>query len=177
MSNAEQIRAMQAAAWPAIRGIIADQGEFSGLISLLPPALKGPGFIYRAYTYNSQLTPLGANAAGTATITVDTNCFFAIVFTNCIVTDVTNLIRLPFAPQTVLLTDVSGGNNLSQTAEHFENVFGDAQAPGMMNVPYYLKPGASLSATFQNLSATAANVSVSFKGFKIVPPRIDSVAL
>lgn len=138
-----------------------------GLLSLLPPQYRWTLKQFFAYTCN--FLPLTASSTQTQQIGIQSDADFIITYALAIVTDTTNLIKLPFVPQLVTLQDSAAGLNLFSAAVHADAVFGDASNPGIFAVPYVMQRTATLSVQLQNLEATDRNVRISFCGFKSYP--------
>jgi len=138
-------------------------------VAMLPPMMRDT--IKQYYAYTADFLPLQASLPATVPFTVEASTDFVVVALTAIVTDVANTTFLGNVPETVQIVDASTGmawfNGINGT--HFNNVFGDAQQPYFMPLPYYLRANSTVNVTLTNLEAVARNVRVAFHGFKSVP--------
>ena len=138
-----------------------------GLLSLLQPQFRWTRKNF--FGYVTEFLPLTASISLTQPIGIASDSDFIITFATAIVTTTDNLTQLPFVPQTVQLTDSSVGMAFFQLPEHFNNVYGDSQNPGIFASPYVMRQASTLAVTHLNLEATNRNVRVAFNGFKSYP--------
>jgi len=138
-------------------------------VAFLPPLMRDT--IKQYYAYTAEFLPLTASLTATVPFTVEASTDFIVTHLTGIVTDVGNTTFLSSVPQTVQIVDASTGmawfNGINGT--HFNNVFGDAQLPGFMALPYYLRANSTVNVTLVNLEAVNRNVRLAFHGFKSVP--------
>lgn len=143
----------------------------SGLLSLVPQQLV-VGRILSFYGYTFQFVGsnvLAASATGTANVGIQTDADFIVVFAGCTVTSTDDATQLGYVPQLVLLTDTGAGSQLTQTSVMYDQIYGNAQNPGIFNVPYPMRGGSTMQVTHQNLEAVNRNVRGVFQGFRSVP--------
>ena len=138
-----------------------------GLLSLLQPQYRWTRKLDFAYV--TEFLPLTANLAIQNTIGIAGDSDFIIVFANCIVTDVTNLIQLPFIPQLVQLIDSAAGVSFFSQPKHAMLVYGEAATPGISSSPIVMRQATQLAVQHTNLEAVNRNVRCSFDGFKSYP--------
>jgi len=138
-----------------------------GLLSLLQPQYRWTRKMY--FVYGTDFNTLAGSTTTTNTIGIAGDSDFIVTFANCIVTDSTQLIQLPFIPQLVQLTDSSLGMAFFLTPQHANNVYGDGMNPGIFPSPYVLRQATSLAVQHQNLETTARVVRCGFMGFKSYP--------
>ena len=138
-----------------------------GVLSLLPPPYRWTRKNF--FGYVTEFLTLAASGTAQNVIGIAGDSDFIITFATCIVTDSTNLVQLPFIPQLVQLTDQAAGMAFFLLPEHANNVYGDAQNPGIFASPYVMRQATSLAVQHQNLEATARNVRCAFNGFKSYP--------
>lgn len=114
---------------------------------------------------------LPASGSVSLNIQIQSDAYFTILYATLIATDTANTTRLPFAPAMVQLQDSGNGQSFfsTQGGAHVDEVFGDANNPGIFAMPYTLKPSATLGVTLTNLEAVARNYRCTFHGFKMVP--------
>lgn len=138
-------------------------------VQMLPPLMRDTIKQYFAYTVD--FLPLVLSAAATQPFTVDAQNDFICTHLTGIVTDVANTTLLQFVPETVQIVDASTGQAWFSgiNGTHFNNVFGDAQNPGFLALPYYLRANSTANISLVNLEAVARNVRLVFHGFKSVP--------
>ncbi len=145
-------------------GLIAQRA-----VAMLPPQMRDT--IKQYYAYTADFLPLVASLPATVPFTVEASTDFIVIALTCVVTDVANTTFLGNVPQTVQIVDASTGmawfNGINGT--HFNNVFGDAQQPFFMPLPYYLRANSTVNVTLTNLEAVNRNVRMAFHGFKSVP--------
>lgn len=134
----------------------------------LPRVLWGKVKDFFGYTVNFTGTNiLAASATQTLQTTIQNDSAFVIIAAVAVVTDSADTTQITFVPQTVQIQDQSAGRNFFDSATHFHNVYGTAQAPAYWTLPRLVKAGATLSTTLANLEAFARNVRISYLGFKI----------
>jgi hypothetical protein len=149
-------------------GTVAPPGPtLLGLLSLLQPQYRWTRKNF--FGYVTEFLPLTASLAITNTIAIAGDSDFLITFATCVLTDTTNLVQQPFIPQLVQLTDSAAGMAFFLLPEHANNVYGDAQNPGIFAAPYVMRQATSLAVQHTNLEATNRNVRVAFNGFKSYP--------
>ncbi|MFA6118259.1 MAG: hypothetical protein WC729_30010 [Sphingomonas sp.] len=139
----------------------------SGVLGWLPPQFWRT--IKEFYTYGVNFLPIAASGTSTETISIQGSTDFVLLYVAMTATSEDNLTPLAFAPALVQLRDASSGNDLFQTPQHVENVFGTGREPGILAVPYFLRANSALQVTLQNLEAVARNYRLSFIGFRSVP--------
>lgn len=139
----------------------------AGALGWLPPMFWPQ--IKNFYAYVTEFLPLSASTTATNVITIQSDSYFVILYATITETTTDNATLLPFNPLLVNLTDSSSGAAFTSLPIHANNLFGDAQNPGIFTVPYIMRPGASLSVQVQNLEAVNRNVRIAFVGFKSVP--------
>lgn len=147
--------------------VVSSGPTFLGVLSLLQPQYRWT--VKNYFAYNGAFQPLAGNATATVTLSIAADTDFIITYANCIVTDTTNLIQLPFIPQLVQLQDTAAGYQFFLQAAHAMTVYGDAQNPGIFAVPRVMRRATQLSVVHQNLEATSRNAFVFFNGFKSWP--------
>lgn len=145
-------------------GLIAERA-----MQMLPPLMRDT--IKQYYAYTVDFLPLLASVPATIPFTVESQTDFVVTHLTGIVTDALNTTFLANVPQTVQITDASTGlawySGINGT--HFNSVFGDAQFPGFMALPYYLRANSTVNVMLTNLEAVNRNVRLTFHGFKSVP--------
>jgi len=119
------------------------------------------------FIYSIEFTPLAASGTSTVSIQIQADSAFLITMATIVVTDTANAVFISNIPELVTLTDAGSGRQLSDKAVHVNNIFGTAQLPAVWPFPKIMAPSSTLSATLQNLEATARNVRLSFWGFKV----------
>lgn len=138
-------------------------------VQMLPPIMRDT--IKQYYAYTADFLPLTASLTATTPFTVQADTDFIVTHLTAVVTDTANTTFLSLVPQTVQIVDASTGmawfNGVNGT--HFNNVFGDAQNPGFLALPYYLRANSTVNVTLVNLEAVNRNVRLAFHGFKSVP--------
>jgi hypothetical protein len=161
------------------RGVSAEQsGDFppnpemlsnifptSGLLSMLPPEMR-TGRINQLFMQGFSFLTLGASATLSTNITVQSDADFVICFGMCQSTSSDNLTLQQYVPQLVQWRDNGLGLNLMDTALPFNLVYGDAQNPGCVPMPYIIRRNGTLQIQHQNLEATARNVRGAMVGFR-----------
>lgn len=138
-----------------------------GVLSTLPPQFRWTRKTFFGYT--TDFLTLGASATVSNSIAIQGDSDFILSYATSIVTDSTNLIQLSFVPQLVQLVDAAAGINFFLSPEHFNNVYGDAQNPGIFPTPIILRAATSMNVIHQNLEATARNVRCAFNGMRSYP--------
>jgi hypothetical protein len=151
----------------AVANINSPGPTLLGLLSLLPPEFRWT--LKNFYAYVAEMLPLVASATQNVPVGIQQDSDFIISYPTCIVTDVTNLIQVPFIPQLVQLQDAAAGASFFLNPMHAMNVYGDASQPGVFAIPYVMGRSSTLSVIHQNLEATNRNVRCSFSGFKSYP--------
>lgn len=138
-------------------------------VAMLPPMMRDT--IKQYYAYTTDFLPLAASLTATTPFTVEASTDFIVTHLTGIVTDTGNTTFLSLVPQTVQIVDASTGLAWFQgiNGTHFNNVFGDAQNPGFLAIPYYLRANSTVNVTLVNLEANNRNVRLAFHGFKSVP--------
>jgi hypothetical protein len=162
MTAPATIRRLESPAGLTQPGIVAAAPSVFGL---LPRSVRGKA--KRSFTYGVDFLPLPATSTLQLPITVQNDSDFYIIDAVAVVTDVLNTTRLTFVPQLVQLFDSSSGRTLFNTPAHFHSVFGTVELPGWFSMPTLLVRSSTLTVQLQNLEATARNVRVDFRGFKV----------
>lgn len=138
-----------------------------GVLSLLPPIYRWTRKTF--FGYVTEFLPLTANLTIANSLGIQADSDFIICYATCIVTDVTNLVQIPFIPQLVQLTDAAAGNAFFLQPEHAMNVYGDAANPGIFANPVVMRAATTLQVQHQNLEAFNRNVRCAFNGFRSYP--------
>lgn len=137
-----------------------------GLLSLLPPQFKDTFKYFGAYSVSFQ--PLAASATDTKQYNVDIQTDFIITYLMCATLNTTNDTVQAFTPALVQITDSATTSTLFQQPMHALNVYGDANAPGILAMPYVAARAVTITVQHQNQIATALNQYVTHAGFKSV---------
>lgn len=137
-----------------------------GLLSLLPPQFKETYKYFGAYSVAFQ--PLAASATDVKQYTVDIQTDFIITYMMCATLNTANDTVQAFPPVLVQITDSATTATLFQSAMHALNVYGDANAPGILAMPYVAARAVTITTQHQNQLATAINQYVTHAGFKSV---------
>lgn len=113
------------------------------------------------------ITPLAASLAQSGDFKVDGATWFCILGAVATVRDTTNATILTNVPQLVQIQDQTQNLNFYSQPTDFMNVFGTGQEPAWWSLPRIINPAGTVQVTLTNLEATARNVRITFKGFKI----------
>jgi hypothetical protein len=138
-----------------------------GTLSLLEPQFRWTRKNF--FGYVTEFLTLGASATVTNSVTIQGDSDFIITYATAIVTDSANTTQVSFPPQLVQLTDAAAGVNFFLLPEHFLNVYGDAQNPGIFSDPIVMRAATTLQVQHQNLEAVARNVRCAFNGMRSYP--------
>lgn len=139
----------------------------SGVLGWLPPQFWKT--IKEFYVYSTNFLPLAASQVSTENITIQGSTDFILLYLGMTATSADNLTPLAFAPALVQLRDASSGNDLFQSPQHVENVFGTGREPAILAVPYFFRSNSAIQVTLQNLEAQDRNYRLSLIGFRSVP--------
>ena len=147
--------AMMAQAGETIAGIRALGLMYpaSALLATIPQQLR-IGKYFRPFSYTFQFLTLAASATSSTSFTISNDADFVAGYAQCECRDATDATLFPAPPVTVFFQNSGVGYNLMQTAMPFSQVFGDAQNPGIMYVPYCIERSATITVTIT--PATAA---------------------
>lgn len=76
---------------------------------------------------------------------------------------------IPDRPFTIQLEESGGGRNLYSDPADFDTVFGTAQRPALLGVPFWLAPKSTFIATISvlNTGVTTFHLRLGFVGFKV----------
>jgi hypothetical protein len=139
----------------------------AGVLGWLPPQFWRTQKEF--YSYGANFLPLAASGTQTQTISIQSDTDFILLYVVGVATQTDNVTPLAFRPVLVELKDNSTGSTLTQSPTHYENLFGNAMAPGIFSIPYFLRANSSLAVTLQNLEANDRNYRLSFMGFRSAP--------
>lgn len=110
---------------------------------------------------------LGASLPGQGSFQVDGNSWFCIMGAIATVRDTTNATVITSTPELVQIEIQSSGEKFFSEPTDFLNVFGTAQEPAWWSFPRICNPASVVQISLTNLEATARNVRMLFKGFRI----------
>lgn len=122
------------------------------------------------FVYSCSMTgaaPLPASDQASRDIQIDANADFLIVAGVRTFRDTATKAIIADPAATVTMTDSGSGRQLQNEAVDIENLFGTAQLPATWPFPKLIAASATLTVNVFNLIATAADVRISFLGFKI----------
>lgn len=154
-------------------GIAFALPNFAAYAGLLPPQwVSAPKFFFR-YTANFGLNGFGANLAGLAqnalaTFTVNNDADFLVtkVYGRAVVVGATALLQAAVTPIMVNITDSSGAVWFDNP-QFFDQLVTFAQQPDYFDFPRPVRRNTTVNVFLTNLINTAAQVQLSFCGFKI----------
>lgn len=120
------------------------------------------------FVYTVEWLPLNISETSSRQFQTKGDSDFLIMETVAVVSSTDNLTLTTFPPMLVMVEDSGSGRKMMDKAVHLTNLFGTAQQPAIWTYPKRIRPNSTVSVETQNLSgASAFNVRLSFKGFKV----------
>lgn len=154
-------------------GIAFALPNFAAYAGLLPPQWVSAPKIWFRYTVNYGTGGFGVNLAASAnnqnaSFTVQNDADFLVtkIYGRATVVGGTALLQTPVTPILVNITDSSGAVWMDNP-QHFDNLVTFVQQPDYMDFPRAIRKNTTVQVFLTNLIATAAQVQLSFCGFKI----------
>lgn len=154
-------------------GIAFALPNFAAYAGLLPPKWVSAPKVFFRYTVNYGLGGLGANLAVSAqnqftSFTVQNDADFLVtkIYGRAVVVGATALLQAAVTPIMVNITDSSGAIWFDNP-QFFDQLCTFAQQPDYFDFPRAIRKNTTVNVFLTNLIATAAQVQLSFCGFKI----------
>lgn len=145
-----------------IRGSSAAAAPPNDLLGFLDPEFYGD--LRNAQVYTKSILPLAASDEDSVEIQILGGTYFALTKMTMIVTLDDNVTFLPFMPLLVQIENTNPGTKMFSAPVHANEVFGDANLPYILPMPYLVAPNATLQITIGNLSALELNIRLSLHG-------------
>lgn len=144
----------------------ATQRQLLGAIDqFVPPEIRGRQKQF--FAYQSIFDPIAVGATAQDPVSMDNDSDFLVLAINGVVSNNAGLVQIAFPPLLIQLTYTGVGNNFYAQPDHFLNVVGSAEEPGLLLFPFLIPGGAVLQVTLQNLDpANTFDVRLSFQGAK-----------